>query len=470
MIKIKQRWPILCLILIASLFYLVNLGERPLEDYDEATYASVLRSSFERNDFLSFEYFGNNWFEKPPLYFWLAAASVKVFGFNEFALRFPSALLGIVSALLAYLIVLTLTQDRPAALLAGLILTLIPFFTAATRNMRMDTPVTACLLAALYFYLVGAGKSKYLAGIGVSIGLGILFKSIIGLLAVPIILIWSLATQQWHWLKNKFFWLGGLAGFLIASPWHIYESTKFGRAFWQDYLGYHILERFNENILGSKITVGYYLYSLWKLAQPILPLILICTIILPVFYKNRKRIGVRPKHLAAALASVVFIFTLFSFSQTKLVTYYTPLYPFAAIAGGLAYFGIRKITNRRHWLIHAAVVIIIFVFGYYGLSEFFYPQIYVTRAAADEKTIGLYLADQHGSEEINIFNWNHHNTIRHYSNELTDSLQFNTGRAPHIPSWLIMPTEVFELNSELAHLPAPYRGEYLTLVHLIDEK
>ncbi|MEK7609123.1 MAG: glycosyltransferase family 39 protein, partial [Patescibacteria group bacterium] len=217
----NKSWPLILLLVLASLFYLINLGERPLEDYDEATYASVLRNSFERGDFLSFEYFGNNWFEKPPLYFWLAAASAKVFGFNEFALRFPSALLGIVSALLAYLIVLTLTQDRPAGLFAGLILTLIPFFTAATRNTRMDAPVTACILAALYFYLVGAGKSKYLAGMGISIGFGILLKSIIGLLAVPIILIWSAATRQWRWLKNKFFWLGNLLGILIAAPWHI---------------------------------------------------------------------------------------------------------------------------------------------------------------------------------------------------------------------------------------------------------
>ena len=451
------------LIVIASVFYLINLGERPLEDYDEATYASVLKSSFERGDFLSFEYFGNNWFEKPPLYFWLAAASAKVFGFNEFALRFPSALLGIVSALLAYLIVLTLTQDRPAGLFASLILTLIPFFTAATRNTRMDAPVTACILAALYFYLVGAGKSKYLAGMGISIGFGILLKSIIGLLAVPIILIWSAATRQWRWLKNKFFWLGNLLGILIAAPWHIYESAKFGRVFWQDYLGYHIFGRFSENILGSKITVGYYLHSLWKLSQPIIPLVLIGVILL--FYSTKNR-----KHLAASLASVFFIFILFSLSKTKLITYYTPLYPFAAMAGGLAYFGMRKLTTRRHWLIHSAAAITVFVFGYYGLSEFFYPQIYVTRAAADEKAIGLYLSENNNNEEINIFNWNHHNTIRYYSNKLTDSLQFNTGRAPHIPSWLIMPAEVFNINPQLAALPAPYRGEYLTLVHLIDEK
>lgn len=467
---IRKYWPLVLLLVFASLFYLANLGSRPLEDYDEATYASVLRSSFERSDFLSFEYFGNSWFEKPPLYFWLAAASVKVFGFNEFALRLPSALAGIVSALLAYLIVLALTQDRPAALFAGLILTLIPFFTAATRNMRMDAPVTTSLLAALYFYLIGLKKEKCWLGIGISVGLGILFKSIIGLLAAPIILIWSAATKNWRWIKNKSFWLGGLVGFLIVSPWHIYESVKFGADFWQDYLGYHVFGRFNENILASKITVGYYLYSLWKLSQPIIPLILICAILLPIFIKNKKKIEGIPNHLLAAFASTIFIFALFSLSQTKLITYYTPLYPLVAIASGLTYFGLKHLIIRYRWLVNLAALSVIATLIYYGGSEFFYPQIYVTRAAIDEKAVGLYLADHHGNEEINIFNWNHHNAIRYYSNQLTDSLQLNTGRAPHIPSWLIMPTEVFNINPQLANLPAPYRGEYLTLVHLIDEK
>lgn len=467
---IKKHWPLVLLVVFASLFYLINLGERPLEDYDEATYASVLRSSFERSDFLSFEYFDRDWFEKPPLYFWLAAASVKVSGFNEFALRFPSAVSGVLSIVFAYLILFELTRDKPSAFFGGTVLALTPFFTAATRNMRMDTPVTACILAALYFYILGFKKQKYLLGTSISIGIGILFKSIIGLLAVPIILIWSVATRRRNWIKNKFFWLGNLIGIFLAVPWHIYESLKFGQVFWRDYLGYHVLGRFNENILGSKITVGYYLYSLWKLSQPILPLILICAVLLPIFLKNRKKLDDMPHHLAAGLISILFIFILFSLSQTKLITYYTPLYPFVALAGGLAYFGVRRTTSRRHWLIHSMVVIIVFVFGYYGLSEFFYPQIYVTRAAPDEKAIGLYLVQNHNGDEINIFNWNHHNTIRYYSGRLTDSLQFNTSRQPRIPSWLIMPTEVFETNKQLSPLPTPYRGEYLTLVHLTDEK
>ncbi len=461
--KTRQHWALLCLIIVASLFYLINLGERPLEDYDEATYASVLKSSFERSNFLSFEYFGANWFEKPPLYFWLAALNAKVFGFNEFALRLPSALSGITVILLTYLIVIELSgKDRPSAIFAGLILVLIPFFTAATRNMRMDTPVTACILAALYFYLVGFHKQKYLVGIGIAIGLGVLFKSIIGFLAMPIILIWSIATKNWSWIKNKFFWLGSLIGLALAAPWHIYESIKFGSKFWQDYLGYHVLGRFNENILGSKITAGYYLHSLWKLSQPILPLIFIGVILVLFSIKNRR-------YLAAALVSVFFIFILFSLSKTKLITYYTPLYPFVALASGFIYYELKN-RARRPWFIHALAAVTVITFGYSGLSEFFYPQIYVTRAAADEKAIGLYLAENGNNQEINIFNWNHHNAVRYYSNQLTDSLQFNTGRAPKTPSWMILPTEVLALNEPLKNFPIPYTGEYLTLIHLINNE
>ena len=460
---LKKQYILIILLAIASVFYLTNLGSKPLEDYDEATYASVLKSSFERNDFLSFKYFGANWFEKPPLYFWLAATSAKIFGFNEFALRFPSAIFGILTILLIYLITLELSRkDRPSAIFAGIILVLMPFFTAATRNMRMDTPVTACILGALYFYLAGLYKQKYLIGIGISISLGILFKSIIGFLAVPIILIFSITTKNWGWLKNKFFWLGNLIGFALAAPWHIYESIKFGKVFWQDYLGYHVLERFNENILGSKITVGYYLYSLWNLSQPIIPLILTCIILLFFSLKNRR-------YLTVVLTNIIFIFILFSASKTKLVTYYTPLYPFVAVMGGLIYYEFKNLIQYK-WLAHIVVTITILVSTFYSLKEFFYPQIFITHASIDEKAIGLYLTKNNNSEEINIFNWDHQNTIKYYSNSQTESLQFNTSRAPKIPSWIILPTEILTLNEPLKDFPVPYSGEYLTLIHLIDNK
>ena len=44
---------------------------------------------------LSPRYGGQLWFDKPPLFYWLTALSMRWFGVTEFAARLPSALLSV---------------------------------------------------------------------------------------------------------------------------------------------------------------------------------------------------------------------------------------------------------------------------------------------------------------------------------------------------------------------------------------
>ena len=65
----------------------------PLMDKTEARYAEIARIMYETNNWITPQIdYGVPFWAKPPLNTWLSALSMKVFGVNEFAVRFPAFL------------------------------------------------------------------------------------------------------------------------------------------------------------------------------------------------------------------------------------------------------------------------------------------------------------------------------------------------------------------------------------------
>ena len=75
------------LALFLALFYTRHL---PLIDRDEGRYAEGTREMVASGDWLVPRLFGVPYLEKPPLFYWLTAASLATFGINEWAARLPS--------------------------------------------------------------------------------------------------------------------------------------------------------------------------------------------------------------------------------------------------------------------------------------------------------------------------------------------------------------------------------------------
>ena len=74
----------------------------PLVDRDEAYYAEVSREMLQRDDFLVPHFNGQPWLEKPPLLYWCQTVSFRIFGENEFAVRFPSSLACALTSLVVF--------------------------------------------------------------------------------------------------------------------------------------------------------------------------------------------------------------------------------------------------------------------------------------------------------------------------------------------------------------------------------
>lgn len=88
--------------LIASLLFIPFAGGVHLFDWDEINFAECAREMIVSNDYLNVQINFKPFWEKPPLFIWMQVLSMKAFGINEFAARFPNAVCGILSLLVIF--------------------------------------------------------------------------------------------------------------------------------------------------------------------------------------------------------------------------------------------------------------------------------------------------------------------------------------------------------------------------------
>jgi len=101
---LKKAIPSVIIIIFSFFLFVPNLSNTTLFDWDEINFAEAAREMIVRGDyskvtinFLPFE-------EKPPLFFWLQAISMHIFGINEFSARLPNAIIGFITLLTLFII------------------------------------------------------------------------------------------------------------------------------------------------------------------------------------------------------------------------------------------------------------------------------------------------------------------------------------------------------------------------------
>ena len=81
------------------LFHVAGTWTLPLIDRDEPRFAEASREMIERGDYVVPHFNGDLRLDKPPLAYWAQVASYRIFGENDFAARFPSAVAAALVAL-----------------------------------------------------------------------------------------------------------------------------------------------------------------------------------------------------------------------------------------------------------------------------------------------------------------------------------------------------------------------------------
>lgn len=433
----------MCVLLAAGIgLFIFRLGTDALIDYDEATYAQVFAEAVRSSDFISFTRLSQPWFEKPPFYFWMMAASSAVFGISEFAMRLPAALAGIGTVMLVWLIARIHSRNEWIACLAGAILLSTGTFLSPSRQIRMDVPVAFFLLLAFYCRLKGKDHPLWYLGIGITCAMGVLMKSVIGFFVFPILIIASIAYRDWRWLKSAYTWFGAGAMLALLLPWHLYESARFGSAFWNEYLFHHVLKRFSHPILGGNVSTLSYIKLLFRFAEPWIPVFLIAAAATPALKRTAPE---RYRTLAAIGWIIAFIFLTFAVARTKLLFYLVPIYPFMALSIALTaeklYERLRDASQRE--LFAAACMVLIGIGLARSLYYEFSPANDIKASAEDERHIGQILAAAPADAPIRALGYLYWETIQYYSNgKKITSADIGAPGPEHF--FLIIPSDMLE--------------------------
>lgn len=97
-----QRGGYLAIIILSGMFFFPFLGGVHLFDWDEINFAECAREMIVSGDHLRPQIDFMPFWEKPPLFIWMQVLSMKLFGINEFAARFPNALVGVFTLVAVY--------------------------------------------------------------------------------------------------------------------------------------------------------------------------------------------------------------------------------------------------------------------------------------------------------------------------------------------------------------------------------
>jgi 4-amino-4-deoxy-L-arabinose transferase-like glycosyltransferase len=98
--KVNVNYPLLffgCLV-----FHIAGTWSLPLIDRDEPRFAEASREMIERSDYIVPHFNNQLRLDKPPLAYWVQVGSYKIFGENDFAARFPSAIAAALTALVIF--------------------------------------------------------------------------------------------------------------------------------------------------------------------------------------------------------------------------------------------------------------------------------------------------------------------------------------------------------------------------------
>jgi 4-amino-4-deoxy-L-arabinose transferase-like glycosyltransferase len=317
-------------LLAISLPYLLNLGTSSIWDASEAFYAETPREMLTTGDYLAPHFNFQPRVQKPPLTYWIIAASYKAFGISEFAVRLPGALAAIGVILFTYGIGRLLFNPR-AALLAAMMTAATARIFILARRLPIDIFLLFFLMATLFFLLraIHTRKTHFWLFAYLFAAFGFMTKGPVALLipagACMIWAVWSrkLKIRDTHPLS------GALVFLAIVLPWYLLIFNKHGWTYIAPFFLRDNLGRFASETMGPSRGLFYYIgvgasdFFPWS----VLALCAFC-----LLWKYRKT--EQPlKSLCFGLPVIwcVLTFVFFSLSKNKQEYYIAPIYPVAAI-------------------------------------------------------------------------------------------------------------------------------------------
>jgi len=330
---------------------LILLGVSPwgLWERDEGRYADVAREMLARRDFITPRINGAVFLDKPPLVYWVTAASLALWGTGETGARFGQILFAAGILLVTRRIGILLFDRRRAGMAVLVLASCVGFFTAShilTPDLGLTFFVSLALLCYLKGLRAGPGGARAYLGMFAALAGGVLTKGPIALL-IPAMTIACFLTLRREWRRARELpWATGLLLFLaIAAPWYV--AAQMANPEFARYFIYHEhLARFGTTVHRHR---GAWHYYLTVAAAGLLP----WSLLLPLrLFLRPRRSEDPPASLRQEAPEFLWSWILpglvfFSVAQSKLPLYVLPLFPAGALL--VAAMIDRDLRERSFW-------------------------------------------------------------------------------------------------------------------------
>lgn len=339
--------------MLAAAAFIPMLGSADLFDWDEINFAEITREMIALGDYLRPHVNFQAFYEKPPLFFWMQAGSMHLFGINAFAARLPNALCGIVTLVTLYLIGRQLFNRR-----FGLIWALV-YFGSLLPHMYFRTGIIDPwfnLLIFIGFYHIirtswqeGSSSQSRRVGLaafaGVSIGLAILTKGPVAYLIPALCVIVYVVLHRFRspFRIRDVAVATAIAG-LVASVWFGLEAALNGPDFVRHFIAYQI-ELLSTHSAGHEGFPGYHFVVNFVGCFPA------SIFALPVIFGRRAALPKQRDFRLWMLILLGTVLVLFSIVQSKVVHYSSLAYfPLTFLATLTIHEVWAKKRAWPHWL------------------------------------------------------------------------------------------------------------------------
>ncbi len=238
-----NRHKVVVICLLAGIFYFPFLGNVHLFDWDEINFAESAREMILTGNYSRVQIDFRPFWEKPPLFFWMQSLSMHILGINDFAARFPNAVIGLATLLTLFFIGKKLKNDT-----FGLLWALV-YLGAFTPHLYfksgiIDPTFNLFIFLGIYFSFQAnqSNKTSEILLSGIFIGLSILTKGPVGGL------IWGLTIFFFFAIYKKFktflsirqILVFFMACLVVSSIWFANELIKNGFWFINEFITYQI--------------------------------------------------------------------------------------------------------------------------------------------------------------------------------------------------------------------------------------
>lgn len=214
----KSLW----VIVFALALFANHMGDSNIKG-DSMTYASISQHILTLHSWLIMHFDGHVYLNKPPLFFWLTAALMKIFGVNLFTVHLVGALCALALSLIVFYWAVRITQSYSFAYLVVFCLNISYVIYKNTRDYRLESLTGFFIIAALvcFWHYTQGRRLRALLGFGLMSGCAVMTKGPLGLLPWAVVIVY-LFTPAGKTLRGKRFtydMLGALVVCVASFIW-----------------------------------------------------------------------------------------------------------------------------------------------------------------------------------------------------------------------------------------------------------